>query len=413
MTALRLNWKNTFIIGLGFFGVSLVWPLYNSYMPIFYQSFNISETRVGFLMVIDNVLALTLTPFIGFLSDRTRTRFGRRIPYLLVFAPLSALFLMLIPVGLETSAGLLITFAIGMNIAMASWRSPIVALMPDVTPPPLRSKANGIINFMGGLGFAAATMGGAILYRMYRGLPFVTVALLLLVITAIFYFFIREPENSTEKSERFQFALIRDRSTIFLLLAIFCWFVGYNSLETWVTSYGKNYLGMHEADVAQQLFYSGLAFLLFAIPSGFLADGFTWKLRSGRTLLQFRGLGRKRTIMGGLFMMMLAFFLLDLQSDLKGVWYLFAFVGFAWAWININSYPMVTQMAGPGQIGAYTGMYYLFSTMAQIAGPPLFGWVFENFGYRFYFPLGIVFMALAALCMLMVTKGEKEPAAAA
>jgi len=403
MTQLRLNWKNTFIIGLGFLGVGLVWPLYNAYMPILYSKFIESKTVIGYLMTIDNWLALTLTPLVGFLSDRTRTRFGRRIPYLLVFAPLSALFLMLIPVGWETGLWVLLGAAILMNLSMASWRSPIVALMPDVTPPPLRSKANGIINFMGGLAYIVAMFGGAILYRIYPGLPFVGSALLLLVITAIFYFFIREPEHSTEKAERFQFALIRDRSAIFMLLAIFCWFVAYNSLETWVTTYGREFLGMHEADVAGLLTFSGGAFLLFAIPSGFLADGI------GR----FKGLGRKRTILGGLLLMILAFFLLDLQANLKSAWYLFALVGFAWSWVNINSYPMITQMAGPGQIGAYTGMYYLFSSMANIAGPPLFGWVFDHYGYRFFFPLGILFMALAALCMLLVTKGEKEPAAEA
>ncbi len=408
MTQLRLNWKNTFIIGLGFFGVGLVWPLYNAYMPIFYSKFIESKATIGYLMTIDNWLALTLTPLVGFLSDRTRTRFGRRIPYLLVFAPLSALFLMLIPVGWETSLWLLLGAAILMNLAMACWRSPIVALMPDVTPPPLRSKANGIINFMGGLAYIVAMFGGAILYRIYPGLPFVSSALLLLAITAIFYFFIREPEHSTEPSERFRFTFVRDRSALFMLFAIFCWFVAYNSLETWVTTYGREYLGMHEADVAGLLTFSGAAFLLFAIPSGFLADGLSFRLWPGGRLFQFRELGRKRTILGGLMMMILAFFLLDLQTNLKSAWYLFAFVGFAWAWVNINSYPMITQMAGPGQIGAYTGMYYLFFSLANIAGPPLFGWVFDHYGFRFFFPLGILFMALAALCMLMVTKGEKE-----
>ena len=397
-----LNWKNTFIIGLGFFGVGLVWPLYNAYMPILYSKFIESKTIIGYLMTIDNWLALTLTPFIGFLSDRTRTRFGRRIPYLLVFAPLSALFLMLIPVGWETSLWLLLGASIMMNLSMACWRSPIVALMPDVTPPPLRSKANGIINLMGGLAYIVAMYGGAILYRMYPGLPFAGSALLLLIVTAIFYLWIREPEGSTEKAERFQIGFIKDRSAIFMLLAIFCWFVAYNSLETWVTTYGRDYLGMHEADVASLLTFSGGAFLIFAIPSGFLADGFG----------PFKGLGRKRTIIGGLLMMILAFFLLGLQSNLKSVWYLFLLVGFAWSWVNINSYPMITQMAKAGQIGAYTGMYYLSSSLANIAGPPLFGWVFDNFGYGFFFPMGILFMALAVLCMLMVTRGEKESAPA-
>ncbi|MFZ5815040.1 MAG: MFS transporter, partial [Bacillota bacterium] len=325
---MKLNWKYTFVIGLGFFGVGLIWPIYNAYMPIFYAKFIESKTTIGYLMTIDNWLALTLTPLIGFLSDRTRTRFGRRIPYLLIFAPLSALFMALIPLGWASSLVILFAAAVLMNLSMAAWRSPIVALMPDVTPQELRSKANGIINFMGGLAYIAATGGGAILYKMYPGYPFFGAALLLLGVTLAFRFWIREPENASEKSERFQLGRV-NANAFFLLLAIFFWFVGYNSLETWVTTYGKEHLMMHEADVAGLLVFSGGAFLLFAIPAGFLADGF------GR----WKGLGRKRTIMGGLVLMILAFFLLDLQTNLKAGWHWFLLVGFAWSWININSYP--------------------------------------------------------------------------
>lgn len=398
---MKLNWKTTFIIGLGFFGVSIVWPIYNTYMPIFYDKFTDSNTLIGWLMTLDNWLALSLTPLIGFLSDRTRTRYGRRIPYLLIGAPISALFLALIPVGWATSLTVLVGAAVVMNLAMASWRSPIVALMPDFTPPELRSRANGIINFMGGLGYIVAMFGGSILYKMYPGYPFFSSAALLLAVTLVFFLWIREPENAHEKAERFQLALIRDRSAIFMLLAIFCWFVAYNSLETFVALYGKNYLGMHEADVGGLLTYSGAAFLLFAIPAGFLADG----------VGKWKGLGRRFTIMGGLVLMIAAFFLLSLQSNLKTGWYLFLLVGFAWSWVNINSYPMITQMAGPGQIGAYTGMYYLFSSLANIAGPPLFGFVFDHFGYQFFFPMAMCFMALAIGCMLLVSRGEKSQAA--
>lgn len=394
---MKLNWKNTFIIGLGFFGVSLVWPLYNSYMPIFYAKFIESKETIGWLMTLDNWLALSLTPLIGFLSDRTRTKYGRRIPYLLAFAPLSALFMALIPLGWESNLFFLMGASILLNLAMAAWRSPIVALMPDVTPLELRSKANGIINFMGGLAFIAAQFGGAILYKMYPGYPFFASAVLLIGVTLAFRFWIREPENATEESERFKLGMIKDRSAIFMLLAIFFLAVGYNSLETWVTTYGKEYLGMHEADVGGLLTFSGGAFLLFAIPAGFVADG----------IGKWKGLGRRRTIMAGLVMLIAAFFLLDLQTDLKAGWYYFAFVGFAWSWVNINTYPTISAMAGPGQIGAYTGMYYLFQSGANIAGPPLFGYVFDNFGYQYFFPLAMVAMALAIGCMLLVTRGEK------
>lgn len=399
---MKLNWKNTFIIGLGFFGVGLIWPIYNSYMPILYAKFIDSKTTIGYLMTLDNWLALSLTPFIGFLSDKTRTRFGRRIPYLLIFAPISAIFMALIPLGWETSLIVLVVAAVIMNLSMAAWRSPIVALMPDVTPTELRSKANGIINFMGGLAYIAATGGGAILYKMYPGYPFFGAAALLIGVTIPFLLWIREPFNgSEEKSERFQFGRVRERNAIFMLLAIFFWFVAYNSLETWVTTYGKEHLQMHEADVGGLLFFTGAAFLLFAIPSGFLADGHG----------KFKGLGRKRTILGGLVIMIAAFLLMGLAPTLKGSGYLFALAGFGWSWVNINSYPMITQMASAGQIGAYTGMYYLFSSLANIVGPPLFGWVFDTFGYGIFFPMAILFMLLAIGAMLLVNGGEKGHAA--
>jgi maltose/moltooligosaccharide transporter len=394
---MRLNWKNTFILGLGFFGVSLVWPIYNSYMPLFYAKFITSKTAIGGIMTIDNWLALTLIPLIGVLSDRTRTRFGRRIPYLLGFAPLSAVFLFLIPFGWASSLALLITATVLMNLSMASWRSPVVALMPDVTPPELRSKANGIINFMGGLGYIAATGGGAFLYRLYPGYPFFASAGLLVAIAIVFFLWIREPEGSTEQTDRFHLGAVKDPSVLFLLAAIFFWFVAYNSVETWLTTYGTEHLKLEASRVAGLLLFSGAGFLLMAIPAGYLAEGF----RRGR-----KGIGRKWSILIGLVGMSAAYFLMNGLGDLGAGKPFLLLAGLSWAFVNINSYPMITQMAPEGQVGTYTGLYYLFSSGANIAGPPLFGWVFDHYGYEYFFPLAIVFMALAFLCMLGVRKGE-------
>lgn len=397
---MRLNWKNTFVLGVGFFGISLVWPIYNSYMPILYAKFIESKTVIGYIMTIDNWLALSLTPFVGYLSDKTRTRYGRRIPYLLVGAPIAALFFALIPLGWATSLALLMIFTICMNLAMAAFRSPVVALMPDVTPPDLRSKANGIINFMGGLGFVAATFGGSLLYRIAPGYPFLAAAGFLLLVTIVFFVWIREPAGATEASERFTIGRIRNLNTFLLLMAIFFWFVAYNSVETWLTTYGTEHLKHETAQVAGLLTFSGGAFLLMAIPAGFLAEGlFGWK-----------GLGRKWSIIAGLTGMAAAYFLLYGQTDLTQGKLILALAGFAWAFVNINSYPMVTQMAGAGQIGTYTGLYYLFSYGANIAGPPLFGWIFDTYGYPYFFPTAIVFMMLALLCMLAIRPGKPSMA---
>jgi maltose/moltooligosaccharide transporter len=400
---MRLNWRNTFLIGLGFFSVSVVWPIYNAYIPLLYDKFIPSDALKGFVMTIDNWLALTLTPLVGYMSDRTRTRFGRRIPYLLVGAPLAALFLALIPLGWSVSLGLLLTFTILMNLAMASFRSPIIALMPDVTPAPLRSQANGIINFMGGLGYIFATAVGALLYRRYPGYPFFAAAAMLVAVALAFFLWIREPAGATEQSERYRYGFVKDRNALFLLLAIFCWFVGYNGVETWWTTYGTKHLGQEAAKVAGLLTYSGGAFLLMAIPAGWIAAG------AGR----WKGLGRKRTILAGLVGMAAAYLLMQGLTDLRRAVPLLVLAGLSWAWVNINSYPMITQMAPAGQIGTYTGLYYLFSNGANIASPPLFGWVFDHFGYRYFFPLAVLFMALAFGFMLLVRRGEAADGAEA
>lgn len=400
---MKLNWKYTFVLGLGFFGIALVWPIYNQYMPLFYAKYIASKATIGWIMTIDNMLALTLQPFMGFISDTTRTRFGRRIPYLLVGAPIAAIFLFLIPFGWQSSLGLLLTATVGMNLAMATFRSPVVALMPDVTPPELRSKANGIINFMGGIGTGIAMFGGAILYKLYPGYPFMAVAVMLIGVTLAFFFWIREPAGATEQSERFKLGWVSDASTLWMLFAIFFWFIGYNSVETWLTTYGTEYLHQETARVAGLMTFVPIGFLAMAIPAGFIAEGF-WK---------FKGLTRKWTIIGGLGAMILSFLFMAGLRDLRGGIPFFVLAGFGWAWININSFPMIAQMAPEGRIGAYTGLYYLFQNVGAVVGPPLFGTIFDTVGYGYFFPTSILFMAAAIFCMVMVKRGEATPSAGA
>lgn len=201
---MKLDYQKTFLLGFGFFGISLIWSVYNSYVPIFLREYNLPLSLVGLVMTFDNIAGVTIQPYVGFLSDRTRTRFGRRMPYLMVGAPIAALFFALIPV-LHLSVpvfGLLMATIIIMNVAMAVFRTPTVALMPDIIPSPLRSKANGIINLMGGLGTTLAFLGGACLYRADRGLPFYLGAILMLAAVAIVVLVIREPREYEEDAER-------------------------------------------------------------------------------------------------------------------------------------------------------------------------------------------------------------------
>ena len=283
---MKLDYKRTALLGFGFFGISVIWSIYNSYVPIFLKEYGISLAMVGLIMTFDNWIAIFIQPWIGFLSDRTRTRIGRRKPFLLIGAPIAAVFFCLLPIlhlNLPQAIGALIAMmgaAIIMNIAMALFRTPTIALMPDITPSPLRSQANGIINFMGGLGTAIAFLGGAYLYNAGRGLPFFAAALLMLGAIAMVLVFIREPaeheievEQVEEGTRQGVWPTIKeivsdpDKSALFILLAILFWFIGYNALETFWTTYGKEFLGIGESRA------SAIADLFRVVIPGFRPTG--------------------------------------------------------------------------------------------------------------------------------------------
>jgi maltose/moltooligosaccharide transporter len=397
---MRLDYKKTLLLGFGFLGISLIWSVYNSYMPIFLREYSLPLWLVGLIMTFDNIAGITIQPYVGFLSDRTRTRFGRRMPYLMIGAPIAAVFFALIPVFhiVARAFPLLMGATILMNIAMAIFRTPTVALMPDITPSPLRSKANGIINFMGGLGTTAAFLGGALLYRMNRGLPFYVGAGLMLLATAIVVLVIREPQSQEETGEKHAGVLttVRDiisskeKSALFIFLAIFTWFIGYNAIETFWTTYGKEFLGITESSAAAMLTFVSAAFLLFALPAGFIATRF----------------GRKRTILAGLVTMIVFILGGYFVTNLMYLRAMLILAGIAWALININSFPMVSDIASEGKIGSYTGLYYFFSMAAAIAAPPLVGALMDWMGLRTLFLFSPFFLLLAAFCMSQVKRGE-------
>jgi MFS family permease len=395
----KLDYKKTFLLGFGFFGIALIWSVYNSYVPIFLREYSLPLWLVGLVMTVDNIAGVTIQPYVGFLSDRTRTRLGRRMPYLIIGAPIASLFFALIPVlHLGTAAVVLLMAAIIiMNIAMAIFRTPTVALMPDITPSPLRSKANGIINLMGGLGTTLAFLGGAFLYRANRGLPFWVAAAILLAAEAIVVVAIREPKEYSEASDHHgvlatirEIATSHERSALFILLAIFTWFMGYNAIETFWTTYGKEFLGIAESTAAAMLTYVSAAFLVFSLPAGFVATRF----------------GRRRTILAGLtmlFVFILGGYFTTNMAYLTGM---LIIAGIAWALININSFPMVSDIAPLGRIGSYTGLYYFSSMLAAIVAPPIVGGLMDLFGHRIMFLFSAFAMLLAILCMLRVKHGE-------
>lgn len=391
-----LNYLNTFLLGLGFFCISITWSLYNSFVPIFLNKYISSAFVIGIIMTFDNIAAITLQPFFGALSDRTNTRFGRRMPYLLIGIPVSAAFFFLIPYEFNLIS--LIAVVMCFNIAMSVYRAPTVALMPDLTPSPLRSKANGIINFMGGFGALLAYFVGSKIYDYDKNLPFMATSIIMLLAVLVLYKTIKEPAApAPEEAEKsgilvsFREIMVdKDKSALFILFAIFFWFIGYQGVEALFTLYGVKYLGIKESAAALTLGFFSFSFLIFAIPSGFIATR----------------IGRKKTIKIGLAGLMAVFAAVLFAKDILVIRILMLIGGMFWAFVNINSYPMVVEMTTENKIGAYTGLYYFFSSMSAILGPPLFGKVIDMVGYGVLFILALCFFLLAFICITYVKKGE-------
>jgi len=429
---MKLNYSQVFLLGFGFLGVSLLWAVYNAYVPIFLQAgnpgfppannaapflgFGLSAAATGFIMSLDNIAAVFIQPWIGAKSDRTHTRFGRRIPYIMIGAPISVFGFILIPFAVKLiPAGsngqfstLIIPFislimALSITLlASAFYRTPAVALMPDLVPSPFRSQANGIINLMGGLGVVIGLAAGGLLLDLNITLPFIVGGAVALASAIIVVVAIKEPplvanepvsEGEPGLMDNLRFVWQdKDKSVFNLLLAIFLWFLAYNSLETFFTSYATFELGATPGKASQLFIIAGAVFILFAVPAGYLAGKF----------------GRKKTIAAGLVGFGLASGLIFVTKSLTAVIMALIAVGACWALVNINSLPMVVDSVAQKQVGAYTGLYYFASLSAAIAGPMIIGQTIDILGYRSMFLFSIVALALAAIFLGQVTTGEAQ-----
>ena len=388
----KLNYKKTFLLGFGFFATSITWSVYNAFMPKLLSEFIVSSALIGFIMTFDNYFALFIQPAVGMYSDGIKTRFGRRMPFLMVGMPLAVIFIFLIP-NYKSLATLVATILL-MNLSMSLFRSPVIALMPDITPEEQRSKANSIINFMGGIGSLIAFFIGSILWNMSPKYPFYLAGTLVLLSFAILFTCVKEKrdvinyeqaEKKVNFKEGFKVAF-KNPSTKFLLMAICAWFMGYNGIETFFTRYGEMYLGIDVSAAAFSFTFISLSFLVFAIPAGIIGTK----------------IGKKKTITIGLIGAMSIFFILIFVRDILIIRILFIVLGIAWSMININSYPFVAQMSPLGYLGTFTGMYYLFSSIANIVSPPLLGLLFDLIGYNCMFVYGLFFMLVAFLFMRKV-----------
>jgi len=424
--ASRLNYGKTFLLGFGFFGVSVIWGVYNAFVPVFLaDKFGLAPALIGFFMTLDNIAALFIQPPVGAWSDRLRSPMGRRIPFILVGAPITAVAFGLIP--LAAVLPLFVACTSTLLLSAALWRTPVVALMPDITPSAFRSQANGIINFMGGIGTIIALQTGGLLYKLNNNFPFWLGSVLVLLAALIVYLFIEEPkeyEQTDRSAQPGMFASLRevfndeDKSGLRILFAIFFWFLGFSAVETFFTLYAKNRLGLDVGDGATLLSVLPLFFVLFAIPSGFIASK----------------IGRRTTITIGLIAligMMILLYITPASALLTGIaplplvgiplveggarmltlaGVLLILGGIGWAFVNINSLPMIVDLTSAARIGTFTGLYYLFSTLSAIVGPNLNGWAIQltDGNYNIIMAIAPIFFVIALVMMFGVKRGEAQ-----
>lgn len=392
---MKLDYKKTFIIGLGFFTVSIVWNIYNVAVPIYLKNLQLSGFATGAVMAMDNVFAVLFQPIFGALSDKTNTRYGRRMPYLLIGIPLSAIFFFIVPFTSTRLVYLMITLIL-LNFFMSVYRAPTVALMPDFTPRPLRSKANGIINFMGGVGAAISFLLGGLLFNMKEYYPFFAGSMIMIITIILMYFLIREPQevkdDLSDKNKNIdrEYEKGQTLSLVFLLLAIFFWFTGFNAVETFFSTYGDVVLNVGKSMSSYLLSTVSILFIIFAIPAGLIS----------------RKIGRKNTILIGLVILMATFVSLIFIKDIPVMFVILGIGGIGWALININSYPMVVEMTSNRGIGKYTGYYYFFSMLAAIVSPIFYGFLKDNLGDGFLFIYASISLIFAFFFMMLVKHGE-------
>ena len=413
---MKFNYGKIFLLGFGFFGVSVIWTVYNAFVPLFLANkFNLSPIVIGFFLTLDNIAALFIQPPVGVWSDRLRTPIGRRIPFILIGAPVGALAFGLIP--LAAALPLFVACTSTLLLSMAFWRTPVVALMPDITPSQYRSQANGIINLMGGIGTIIASLVGSTLYEINVAFPFWMGSVLVILAALLVFIFIREPmEYEAEERQPNMLESLREllrskeKSAIRILLAIFFWFLAYTGIEAFLTLYATRYVGIPEGDAGRLLGHIGLFFVLFAFPAGLLGSR----------------IGRRVTISAGIILMALLIFglyilpadtlaipltALPVLGNIRVVSLFLMPAGIAWALININSLPMVVDMTTAARLGTFTGLYYLFSTLSAIVGPNLNGLLVQLSGDRYNTIMLIspLFLVAALVLMLGVRRGEAAP----
>ena len=432
MNELKLNNRRTILVGLAFLSICSFWQMYDNLVPLILKNtFQMDESLTGAIMAADNILALFLLPFFGGLSDRTSTKLGRRTPYILAGTAVAVVLMNLLPMldnsyFRQAAPFKLVSFVIVLGlllIAMGTYRSPAVALMPDVTPKPLRSKGNAIINLMGAVGGVLYLGISVLLYPREKthGLVhvdyqplFFLVSLIMLVSVVVLLLTIREPklaeENRALEKKHPEWNLAEDdgsggevlpgpvkKSLGFLLASIALWFVGYNGVTTWFSTYVSQVMGEGIGGTNTCLMVATVGAIVSYIPIGIVASKF----------------GRKRTIQTGVVLLAACFaagfFMTRAAHTITAPMYVvFALVGLAWAAINVNSLPMVVEMCKGSDVGKFTGYYYTASMTAQVVTPVLAGTLMKHISYQILFPYAAFFVVMSFVTMLFVRHGDSK-----
>ena len=415
---MKLNYKRTLLVGLAFFSICAFWQMYDAVVPLILRdTFHLGDTLAGFIMSIDNILAIFMLPLFGSFSDKA----GRRMPFIIIGTAAAVIFTVLLPVTVAQGSLLMFFLCLGMMlISMGTYRSPAVALMPDVTPKPLRSKANAIINLMGTLGGVYTLIAVKLLVKKTTdGTPpdyealFISVAGLMVVAVIFLVLTINEKkyvqqmrdinygvdpadepqENPDAANQKLPPDMLK--SLLLILFSILFWFMGYNAVTTAFTKYATQVWQQDVGQASTCLMIATVGAVVSYLPIGFLASRF----------------GRKKIILAGVVLLAACFALGAIVAEKfsPALYFMFALVGAAWAAINVNSYPMVVEISRSGNIGKYTGYYYLFSMAAQIVTPTVSGYLLEHVGYHTLFPYAAVMVALSFFTMLLTRHGDSKP----
>ena len=473
---MKLNYKRTILVGFAFFLISAFWQAYDAIVPLALTNhFGLPQSISGVVMSLDNILAVFMLPIFGAISDKVNTRWGKRTPFILTgtiiavvsFVALTyvdnyqlsllamteapELFAQSLVEGADKTllqakatelaldltvanplplVGFLLTLLVVL-VAMATFRSPAVALMPDVTIKPLRSKGNAIINLMGTAGGIIVLAFGSVfstsknLTMSYSGYVMAVCGVML---AGLFIFLATVKEKAwademEEESKRLGLeeapvaeqddgvkviaekrngkmvkngGLSKDqfKSLMLILASVALWYIGYNSITSKYSVYATNELGV---DYGLTLIVAQAAAIVSYIPVGMIASKF----------------GRRKTILTGITMLATAFIIGAFIGE--GVnplvmYPVFALAGIGWATINVNSFPMVVELAKGGEVGKYTGYYYTASMAAQICAPILSGVLYDIFGMRYvFFPFGAIFVIGSFITMFFVKHGDSKP----